>query len=218
MSRRSDMPRPYPKGCRYCGLDRPRRNHWKWAPQATTEKRVGGGRWKCIQQDRDRAVDYYIRNRTKRIANARGWSLRNAKLVRDRATKFRMDNPHVIRYANYKKWDKKTFGGGTLSLDQAKILMQMPCFYCGVPGLNGLDRKDSSKPHSFQNVVSCCVICNSITTDLPFGVKVLIGKALRKARKDGLLGDWIPAQYRNGRTGKMVLRRVVEARLLEGTK
>jgi hypothetical protein len=50
---------------------------------------------------------------------------------------------------------------------------QMPCFYCGVEGsncnyddseikykYNGIDRIDSSKSHTIDNIVSCCKRCN----------------------------------------------------------
>ena len=41
-------------------------------------------------------------------------------------------------------------------------MMQTPCTYCNTyePSKIGLDRVDSTKPHTMYNVVSCCETCN----------------------------------------------------------
>lgn len=48
-----------------------------------------------------------------------------------------------------------------LTEDQARLLYQAPCTYCGgnTVGLN-LDRVDSNKGYTYTNVVPCCKICN----------------------------------------------------------
>lgn len=72
-----------------------------------------------------------------------------------------------------------------ITKDQFFELSQKNCFYCGAPPsnkcnnyqrrkntsqevkdgyafiYNGLDRIDSSKPHTIDNVVSCCHACNT---------------------------------------------------------
>jgi hypothetical protein len=78
-------------------------------------------------------------------------------------------------YASYKD--------GNLSFDQFYELSQQPCYLCGISKsrvtnritksktddnhklqgdfyYNGLDRLDSKKKHDFENVRSCCFICN----------------------------------------------------------
>ena len=74
-------------------------------------------------------------------------------------------------------------------------LSQLPCHYCGHPPrktwnksnaggqcktfsdyqkrngdftYNGLDRIDSAKGHTDDNVIPCCYICNSMKSDMPY--------------------------------------------------
>jgi len=70
-----------------------------------------------------------------------------------------------------------------LTDDEARYLMRLPCYYCGslpryhkdsatFKGLNGdfpangLDRIDSSKGYSIDNVVPCCKYCNTMKRSL----------------------------------------------------
>jgi hypothetical protein len=77
---------------------------------------------------------------------------------------------------------KHQYGDGNLTFDQFYKLSQMSCYYCGdLPNnnfnsaynspfdieknngnflYNGLDRIDSLKNHSLDNVVPCCKFCN----------------------------------------------------------
>ena len=49
-----------------------------------------------------------------------------------------------------------------------------PCHYCGCKlEVTGLDRKDSSKGYSRDNVVPCCPNCNSKKKDKPYDQFVL---------------------------------------------
>lgn len=80
--------------------------------------------------------------------------------------------------------------GITLTLEQVQALLQLPCHYCGqrpdwgpkwyvTPGTGicrtaarsiGLDRKDSSLRPGYtpENVVTCCIHCNSCKGDEPY--------------------------------------------------
>jgi len=56
----------------------------------------------------------------------------------------------------------------TLTLDQYAALVSQPCHYCGGPIAAtgaGLDRKIAGGPYSIENVVPCCVHCNSVKGD-----------------------------------------------------
>lgn len=58
-----------------------------------------------------------------------------------------------------------------LTLNQFYILSQLPCYYCGEfksnqNCYNGIDRIDSSKDHSLNNVVPCCKFCNFAKSNL----------------------------------------------------
>lgn len=80
------------------------------------------------------------------------------------------------------------YNDGNLSFNDFLTLSQEPCYYCGVESsnsvnihrrrrnqgksvsdfaikhgtfdYNGLDRKENSKPHNKNNVVTCCSTCN----------------------------------------------------------
>ncbi len=70
----------------------------------------------------------------------------------------------------------------SLTDSQFDKLILLPCHYCGVEhgnykespnktgGLayNGLDRKDSGKGYTLENVVPCCAICNRAKSDSPY--------------------------------------------------
>jgi len=78
--------------------------------------------------------------------------------------------------------DKRNFEW-SLTVDQVRTLFEQSCYYCGIKpqqkifmrscygsyNYNGLDRVDSSKGYSIENVVPCCGICNvaknSMTVD-----------------------------------------------------
>lgn len=57
-----------------------------------------------------------------------------------------------------------------ISLEQyCELMLTKECYYCGGALNNtgsGLDRIDSSKGYSLDNVVKCCKICNQMKNDL----------------------------------------------------
>lgn len=90
-------------------------------------------------------------------------------------------------YRNYKaraKNDSYTF---TITEVQFQLLTQQRCYYCGrnpsqVMGssngtsrwglnggyvYNGIDRKDNSIGYEYDNLVSCCKICNRAKREMP---------------------------------------------------
>jgi hypothetical protein len=67
-----------------------------------------------------------------------------------------------------------------LTTEQFKSLLESPCFYCGtvkyntkkIPGhgsfgYNGIDRVDTNKGYTMDNVVPCCKVCNFAKNDMP---------------------------------------------------
>lgn len=69
----------------------------------------------------------------------------------------------------------------TLSLEQFWTLKEQPCFYCGEPGINGIDRLYSDKGYTPTNSVSCCYDCNSLKRDVKF--PDYINRCIRIAEK-----------------------------------
>jgi hypothetical protein len=79
----------------------------------------------------------------------------------------------------------------TLAPEQVSELIRMPCTYCGLAAgnstlnrklrieYNGLDRVDSTRGYSMDNVVPCCKRCNFAKSDQT--VDDFLGWALRIA-------------------------------------
>lgn len=101
----------------------------------------------------------------------------------------RSKTPHLIAPKGI--W-KSHYADGC-SFEKFLELSQQNCFYCGSPPYNkynpyvyrmkkgtiskewfdkcwyvynGLDRIDSNKPHSEDNIVTCCILCNQAKNDL----------------------------------------------------
>jgi hypothetical protein len=67
--------------------------------------------------------------------------------------------------------------GGNLSREQMLTIIKKPCHYCGQYSLrtirkcptnqyNGIDRIDSKKKYTIDNVVPCCSLCNRMKSTL----------------------------------------------------
>lgn len=73
------------------------------------------------------------------------------------------------RYSNLKRSAKYRGIKVQLTLVEYTRLQLTPCHYCGDPlpkyG-HGMDRKDSSKPYSWDNCVPACKNCNFIKKDI----------------------------------------------------
>ena len=67
-------------------------------------------------------------------------------------------------YSNYIYNAKKRGLEMMLSEGDMIRLYHMPCFYCNLkpsyPNLGGVDRIDSDKKYTFDNIVPCCKMCN----------------------------------------------------------
>lgn len=47
-----------------------------------------------------------------------------------------------------------------LTDNEINTLLKSDCYYCGKSGADGIDRIDSKKDYTIDNVVPCCKICN----------------------------------------------------------
>lgn len=82
-------------------------------------------------------------------------------------------------YRVYRCRSVKRFGSFDLSKDQFKAVITQSCYLCGSPpyvrdyvmpryyrickvGFNTMDRLDSDKPYTLENVRPCCEVCNRI--------------------------------------------------------
>jgi len=73
-----------------------------------------------------------------------------------------------------------------------KQYLEQDCFYCGGSDiLMTVDRQNSSIGYTRDNCVACCIRCNLVKSDMPFAAWTLVAQSMRKARENGLFGDWI---------------------------
>ncbi len=129
----------------------------------------------------------------KKGTDRRSASLRSAGLSLEQKAKIRAIRKRyagtvrgklIFRLSAYRKIDKSKGLTCTLTIEDVSRLAYSPCVYCGTTkGLNGADRLDNSGPHSPENVVPCCLLCNSARLDnfTPDEMKI-IGDAIRQIR------------------------------------
>jgi hypothetical protein len=87
-------------------------------------------------------------------------------------------------FDSYEHSTRKTGREFNLTKEQISTLVTANCFYCGTPPLvstrgkrqmthdllrNGIDRVDSAKGYTLDNVVACCKTCNFMKKDLTQG-------------------------------------------------
>lgn len=99
------------------------------------------------------------------------------------------------QHRRYKHQDKKKGFSYDLTLDQAKALMLLPCYFCGHSPSKGLDRIDNSQGHTLNplNIVSCCTNCNMLLGQVTWEMKLELRDGLRQIREKGLYNNWHPA-------------------------
>ena len=97
------------------------------------------------------------------------------------------DGPDWDNYKAYSKGWRRTLSGRystlknsakcrklefCISIEELDSVTRSPCVYCGVVISEvsetgyGLDRKDSSRGYTLDNVVPCCYTCNRIKMDI----------------------------------------------------
>lgn len=104
-------------------------------------------------------------------------------------------DPNVIMRAKaskmisaYKNKDKKMGFEKQCDIDidwMIKNIFHQPCIYCGDTNRIGCDRIDNDKPHTKDNVVPCCIECNTARNNFfTFDEMKIIGNTIRKIKED----------------------------------
>lgn len=104
-------------------------------------------------------------------------------------------DPNVIMRAKaskmisaYKNKDKKMGFENKCDIDidwMIKNIFNQPCIYCGDTHRIGCDRIDNDKPHTKDNVVPCCIECNTARNNFfTFDEMKIIGNTIRKIKED----------------------------------
>jgi hypothetical protein len=172
-----------PVHCPWCASDT-EPEHWAW--QKDVRYKIGG-RWKCRELKRADGRRYMTKKRNDPIRGVEH---------KEYAREYAKRNAHWARVKAYRYIDKKR-GRASITWDEAKPLMQLPCTYCGIEVSGGLDRIDNELGHEVTNVRPCCWTCNCILGDLPVEAKDLLADGLRAAREGGHLNQWLPPHSRS---------------------
>lgn len=70
------------------------------------------------------------------------------------------------KYRYYKYAAKRHGRGFSLSFEEFKGIINLPCTYCGEEPGGGVDRVSSSEGYIRSNVVPCCRTCNMMKNDM----------------------------------------------------
>ena len=144
-----------------------------------TDHRRGSGimwEWLCSCGQVRQAVANDLIQATKRGVIVRCLECNHAK------TKATGEASKNMVLHNYKRHARNRGLRFLLTSGEATALFEGPCFYCGAPPsnrmekrqangpyiYNGIDRVDSSKDYTPENCVSCCIVCNRAKSDMSF--------------------------------------------------
>jgi len=111
---------------------------------------------------------------------------------KERASERLRTHRHSSICRDSRKSDKRHGrAGNDLDLEFVRDLIQKDCHYCGTRlGKMTLDRVDNDKAHTKDNVVPCCVRCNSIRNDMPYAAWMELVPTIRELTEKGVFGDW----------------------------
>ncbi len=94
----------------------------------------------------------------------------DAEAVRETKRQYRQANAKQIKYTSIAAHCKKETMPIDIAREEAYVLFDQPCYYCGKKATeampNGLDRKDNSGGYTKANVLTCCTSCNMGRGDL----------------------------------------------------
>jgi len=111
-------------------------------------------------QTRERHKEYMrewrLRNPRYLEANMR-WLNRNREHCREYFRKYRKTIEG--KYSKYKYRAKKGSREFSLTLEEFRAFLSLPCHYCGLKA-SGIDRKDNKRGYIPINCLSCCWRCN----------------------------------------------------------
>jgi len=118
-------------------------------------------RWRQIERD---GIDEYLR---KNAEAAKTYRAKNKDKCEELYKQKRMSPYSRLKY--YKHRAKNSGIEWKLDDDFAILLFNQECYYCGEMdefGLNGIDRINNNGDYDIENVVSCCVMCNFMKSEM----------------------------------------------------
>ena len=103
----------------------------------------------------------------------------------------RENNPVRFIWTDSRKTDRKKGRENDLTKEFIEEQISKGCSYCGETELRmTMDRIDNNLGHMQDNVVPACIRCNYIRGTVPYEAWLCLKPGLRRARKQGLFGDW----------------------------
>lgn len=106
-----------------------------------------------------------------------------------------------------RKSDRKKGLDNDLDLPFIERAIEQPCSYCrDETCIKTLDRIDNDIGHTQSNVVVSCLRCNIVRGSMPYGAWLYLADGMRRAREDGLLGDWNTASVAKRRNAAPLKR------------
>jgi len=128
------------------------------------------------------------------------WNRRNPERAKatwarahERQKKKRRQGQDTARFiwVDSRRSDKKRGFKNDLTKEFIAEQITKGCSYCGEKTIRmTLDRIDNERGHTTDNVVPACIRCNHIRGNMPYEAWLCFRAALRRARREGLFGNW----------------------------
>jgi|SRR5271157_787961 len=149
-------------------------------------------------------ISEFYENRTKVNGKVHITHRTECRKCTDKRTRlYHQQNRDRVILNNCRKADKILNLTTTLTRELIAKLIAKPCEYCEVEDDRmGVDRKDNSLGHTPNNVVPCCLRCNSLKRDMPWAAWMFLVPTIREAARLGLFGDWIGHNRGGNEIGK----------------
>lgn len=127
----------------------------------------------CTKCKEEKQLDQFVKLR--RVRSGRGSVCKTCRNTHDALRTYPSKQPEAIKAYNkspagclrqYKSTAKINSRVFELTLEHFEAFWQKPCTYCGSDiATIGLDRVDSSKGYTLDNIVACCTVCNKLKWD-----------------------------------------------------
>lgn len=107
---------------------------------------------------------HYLNNKEKHFAKAEKWRKKNQQLIKGRKKGI------SARFSSSRYRASKQNREWAITLEEYTAICSQPCAYCdGRFGIvrtgSGLDRLDSARGYTLDNICSCCKHCNQLKMD-----------------------------------------------------
>ncbi len=100
-------------------------------------------------------------------------------------------NTEKFIYQDSRRTDRKAGRSNDLTKDFIAEQIAKGCAYCGETEIRmTLDRIDNDIGHTTGNVIPACIRCNYVRGNMPHTAWIVVARAMKRARGQGLFGDW----------------------------